>query len=823
MIVPEIAPQGLSLGSMNWALGAADSVRPQCRDSESSPIAPAVLVPSRHGEPFRLDVTYPPHPRGTGDFWPNESIVSSEIGAGRCPIAAAWTARRLPGGLRWKWKSPEGDETLCDPIEVISEAIAQLVSNTRIAGPAAIAIPNNFRQVEQQRVLDACHERNADVALIWLPVAAALEWLAIFDDTLPSPTSLSDTSPPKLLICHCDWGHIEFTQLELVPWPDSSPTQWIPARSRPNDKDTHPGFGWDFAANYGQHTAKDVMDHWAEMFSNRYPIPSHVPNSAQGGRCEILWKLQGWDVPQATANDIQRQLMLRIKALGSRIAGLVVIGDWAMHLNLRELQNTPSNPFRIVQLAGREAESFVASGAARFRQAQLAKKTCYLDTLPELELFLEERGEFIWHPLLGEKFKYVAGGTPWHSDKPINVSVRRGEESVRLVVWHEEYEGVRELIAQLKHPAEQRLPGKLHVSATPAQGNAVIRIDFDKTESQPVQSITANWHRMPVMQGKDGKSLDRKSYLETLPRAYPELMPRQGSSRNWQKATQLMRRLSGGSEFNWEIIQSSTAYSIKELKNALLAKDQAAAKNSTTCKDFTAVGSDHRVILQPQLLEELTNSCLSYWRRFKDTHGLHVNDVVRILGYISASDPQFEGWLLRSLQNSNYDRSAISHACGHCLRSSDDLNAYFSAAFGQFRVSGTAEVKRDLKPVSQALRYRANATERLSSSHAELMVSQCLKVFKHQMDIRKGSTLDFRWSALVVGYLLRRRIYDGDFLPPDSDLALRAKKLFEEAIDRFEEGRLRPMGGSVNIIDAIQQLIDYIDKKGIGPLLLGAE
>ncbi len=55
-----------------------------------SEIAPAVLLPSEGGEPFRLDFLDPPHPRGLALNWPPESRVSQSSGAGRFPFASAW-------------------------------------------------------------------------------------------------------------------------------------------------------------------------------------------------------------------------------------------------------------------------------------------------------------------------------------------------------------------------------------------------------------------------------------------------------------------------------------------------------------------------------------------------------------------------------------------------------------------------------------------------------------------------------------------------------------------------------------------------------------
>ncbi len=86
-----------------------------------------------------------------------------------------------------------------------------------------------------------------------------------------------------------------------------------------------------------------------------------------------------------------------------------------------------------------------------------------------------------------------------------------------------------------------------------------------------------------------------------------------------------------------------------------------------------------------------------------------------------------------------------------------------------------------------------------------------------------GGGYPFRWSSLIVVYMLRRRMFDLDFLDPERELATKAKELFRTAIDRYKQRRLRPLGGSVDLPAALQQMINYIDRKGSGDILMAGE
>jgi hypothetical protein len=63
---------------------------------------------------------------------------------------------------------------------------------------------------------------------------------------------------------------------------------------------------------------------------------------------------------------------------------------------------------------------------------------------------------------------------------------------------------------------------------------------------------------------------------------------------------------------------------------------------------------------------------------------------------------------------------------------------------------------------------------------------------------------------------LRRRAFEPIFLPPDSNLALRAKNLFRKALRMANCGEISMPGGMVNLPQEIQKFIDYIDNKGRG-------
>jgi hypothetical protein len=524
----KVVPSGLAIGSLNWAL--TDSNGNKLRSPNQSYIAPSVLLPAQTIEPKRFDVWSPSHPRGSGASWPPEARIDSTRGPGRFPIAGAWTGRRVIGDVSWVWDANESVQS-CTPIEAICLAVSETAKSYAGQRPLAVVVPNDLRQAEQQAIIDACARSGISASLLWLPVAAALAWLADNQGNLPPPTA-NRSEPLRVCVVHADWGYINLADLQLVPWPSKRPNRWVPARRNPSKDSNIPGFGWQLEARASRKAT--VENRWQTLFSTPNP-------EASGGTYEfdtrdaktLLKSLQGWDIEQQELTTARVSVEKWLVNITPRSDVVIVLGDWADELASLERLASDDVHNSFVCLAGEQAESYLAKGAAIFKSRQLKGEVCYLDSLPQLEMLIERKGEYVWYPLLRTEEEFVPGGLEWSSPEAIDVAVRKGERDVKLVVWHEEYAGVRELTARLEEPAVERIPGALHVSATPAQGNAVLRIDLLQGKGKNRQSIVANWKRMRQEVDEDGLPHNRDSYLESLPRAYPEPLPRLFSPYKW--------------------------------------------------------------------------------------------------------------------------------------------------------------------------------------------------------------------------------------------------------------------------------------------------
>lgn len=132
------------------------------------------------------------------------------------------------------------------------------------------------------------------------------------------------------------------------------------------------------------------------------------------------------------------------------------------------------------------------------------------------------------------------------------------------------------------------------------------------------------------------------------------------------------------------------------------------------------------------------------------------------------------------------------------------------------------------------LSQRQEVLSDLCESYAYQLIGECMRVFKNEIKKDNLAYL-FEHSGFVVVYLLRYRIYKPDFLEPDSVLAIQAKRQFDVAIQKLTQ-QLSRLKKEVNYTEdqlkshrftrlkaAFQQLIDYIDKRGEGDILLAID
>jgi len=555
----------------------------ESRDSVASTVhhaPPSVIMPRFPGEPPRLDCVLPLHPRGTGCCWPPEARADMEAGIGRFPLAAAWAS--LPSGRTWIWR-PDDHVLEIAPSHAIAVAVADVLHlHPRLTsdGRPTLVIPNATRESEQQTLLDEASQAGVSLQLLWRPVAAAMAWCEQNRDFLRELGFRKKVGPGgvvgRLVCLHLGLAQAETALLDVVLAEHENQPWFIPARRRPDsDKDSFASFGWAFLKNQALTVLADAglplddrqlwqilfASNWAsvrlaEYENGRQPSAESIklPNGARvratppastshakvsHDKVELLGRCS---FAQSDAGGMRKWFEDRTRTIGERIIGAVVTGEMASvaietgHCLSSTLPSCLGLPTDRILVGGSTCgRTLLARGAALFSARLAAGLPTYLDTLPRLQLLIRRGGEMIWEDLLEKSHAYVPGGRAWVRPEPVSdLAIPRGEPQLIFAVYHEEHPGVRELNVQLPRPCDREEPARLHVSMTPAHGNARLEVQPERPHLFGTNRVLVDWKRMRPVLNEAGRSVNREEYINRQPRIYPELLPRLHSPARWR-------------------------------------------------------------------------------------------------------------------------------------------------------------------------------------------------------------------------------------------------------------------------------------------------
>jgi hypothetical protein len=822
---------GISVGSMHWAAYGRrpNSTAPILRDSSKTSCPPSVLLGREESQSLRLDCWFPSNPIGTGNHWPPEATVTRELGSGRYPVAAAWFGRL--NDEKWRWRV-DGNERTLGALEAISFTVSQLALINARQHPCVIVIPNDFQQREQQRLLDDCNALGLSASLLWLPIAASLAWVEENLHSLPDPNQ-TEISELPIAVVHCDWGLIRISKLKLVINSQNGVNRWVPARSRPIKSDESiTGFGWhDLSAC----SSANVQDVWNRLFITR----SFGEASSTRGS-SVLQEIQNWSITRLSNEDLSitqgdskshdashglsvcskhdsiQQLRQELSSLAPSSI-LLFVGDFADSVTSAVEISSLLQKYKYCVADGIAGEQLLAKGASIFARNQVDGRLSYLDTLPNLELFVDRGSQYEWISLLGEADKFVAGGKEWQLQEPIRgLSIRQGASSIKLAVSHED-EFVRELRVPFDRPIEVGVAAPLYVSATPAQGNAKLRFETDDTAFRSRMVIHADWKRMNAVIGKDGRQVDKVAYASSQPRSFPNVKPRPADKQRWEDFERQAKLF----------LANPRASQPSLFVPSTLKKLLESAKFANGCSALSSNGKPPYEI-QQQLVDQLAKYLFSQLEASDSPFQHQKDDVLRVLAYMSANGDGIEALIRQQLISSPNVKELNCLLAGNCIRT-PELASTFIVRLLEYIPKRVQQrlLSFQMQAIARLISQREDALSLLSEDHAYQLLTECLKVFKHELESSNLHWL-FEHSGLVVVYTLRYRTVNTNFLSPETELALKAKQLFGLAIEKLTERlpqrrQLTMLGSNLSptrierLVGAIQQLIDYIDKKGEGP------
>lgn len=825
-------------------------------------LPPSAMLPRLRGEPIRADFNWPCHPRGSGQPWPPEAIINEHNGSGRFPLAYAWTMLADPGQSckeRWFWDH-EGISNSSKPTEAIASVTTSILDHANLPdNTAVLIIPNHCNSTTQQEIIDFSQRCGSKIRLLWRPVAAAKAWCEHCHDKLLEIGGENDQAIGKVISLHCGFDCLDVTVLPIVlRYTTRGVAYFLPARDRPLGNPLC-GFGIKIieklASEFISKSAgdADLNQLWNLMWSTPWmPLAMDILRSTEnsGSYIERL-RQQGFspDLPQfihrsfsnvyeglARQGDsplgkltdmipvfpdvqtVMEWITNRLKPLiqeQNNILGAVFTGPMAdvlfrdKTIAERWFDKTKLSIGNVL-CEGRELPHGILAQMAAKHSMRLSRGLpTYLDTLPRIKLVVTKMGEPVWEDLLKDDDTYVDGGKTWIRSEvgKGQMAVMAGREDIPIDLHHEEYSTVRTVTSRLPEAPKDQSPVSLNVSITPAQGNAQVEVIPDSKELFGRRRVMVDWGTM-----KDTEKAP-KEWLDEIPRICPPVVIRFQSKDRYNALV-----------WHFEQFLSTTPRSktlvtyLHDINKRLQQKDPSLWQDN-----HYAFGSEGKALFDNEVVENMTEFLVEILKQKNTTVDLK-NNTIRVLANMFTPDPNFQEILSSEIEDIEYenDTRPLLMAIGRCLRDSESIGEFGKAFFRRLRE--THDLVNDwLRAFSEVIKYRQSALQQISSDLCIVITKHLLEIFEDNINPPENfHPLIFRHSCVGIVYLLRRRIYENDYLPPDSFLAQKAKQLFTRTKDLAKNGKIKLPGGMVNLQVELQNLIDYIDRRGRGVIVIAA-
>jgi hypothetical protein len=817
---------GISADSL-WLECAYASERKESNEIECQPlggydsIPSAILLPRIEGEAFRFDLGSTAHPRGSGLQWPIEARVDTITGRGRLPIGLILDHIGSKNTVSWR---PQDDVLEYSCSDALASSLASLYPS--FDGSLIFVVPNHWNVGQQQTVLDSFQRENLKCKLLWRPIAAAMEWTHKFRDQLANLQPESTDSFGKLLTIYVGYSDIEITELELVNWANQAGRQGVvPGRRRPSKEERLPGFAFrQLISKLSteiptlRNPLLDSSDRmgciwnqlWCSQNLRRYlsdfrftrTVSAKVDQELESRICST---------PQVDPLDLSQRLLQLRKKIQRRYSGIVAFGplvssrlDDGISITglLLDSLDTSSG---MTLVEGTDAPNgVIARGAYRFAKRLEQGLPTYLDTLPRLEMVILEKGEPTWIDLLEPEQKWVEGGKEWRRPERVgNMSIASSSIDLKLAIAHEDFDDVREVVTGIPSITKTTERVSLSVQMTPAQGNARIEIHPENQNLFGKQRVFIDWKHMTDYLTDTGERCNKEGYLNSYPRIFPELLPRLSSRRKMQLAQPYLVGIYEAMESGMKV--HAVNKRLDQAKDLLREKDQSMYPRDATA--FDSDGNCHGSF-------KLANFMKVAWPYYLQNPSFQF---VRAMAYTHVDHKKFHELIVNRIKEPYVDEEFVL-AAGKCLRTPSHTSTFATSFLYQL---GRGRAKLTWwKALAELLRFRGDATQLISSDDCTAIIRGAGEVFQRERMGQSGNMV-FRTVCMVIVYTLRRRAFDDTFLPPESELARWVKDEFRRARVDSKSGNLHLMGGSVNLPAQLQLIIDYVDRKGKGQLLIG--
>jgi hypothetical protein len=826
---------------------------------------PAALLPVIHGEAIEASNGKGVDQLGTALPWPSVGRVDDDIRAGRFPAAYAWRLLEQTES-EWTWKFNEVVRSTTSAEAIAAIAHASLPQDSSRRNRVALVVPNSLDLSSQDELLGRLRaQRMREPMLLWRPIAGALAWLEEYAknfqvDAMPFGESLGD-----LAFVHLGTEVFEADILELIPYSWRDRVWILPARSQPGIPSLY-----DLPLSMAEYLVGETLgqgDDWYRLWASDWlrnelgrGLPLFTGADESNDRAREIHRhrwytlfdrpcpdsvLRNWrrkwgvgthphrrpELDGDTAATFEHWLEIIASATSSStLRGIVVTGEFSSDRSRsspagRLIAQICEGHDRVHVLTEQPNDAVggpLAQGAALFMYRHLRGQPTYFDTLPMLETLAIRKGEPSWQSLIEQEERYVLGGKKLtFVPADLDFRIKSEERTLTLSVYQEGFESVREIKEPIHTRLERDVSVRLKIQIAAGQGNPRVEVLPVEHRDLRGQRVYLDWNRATDTQK------NKEQIAEEVPRTNPPLDPRQSSSNCWQgyyRDTMIVPLMEHALDLLDRPGSRNLPIAIRDLYQRLWSRDED-MRHRHPPVHATAFDSDGRFpnrAAQYELVKAFRTKAVEVIAA-RPSDKLR-QDLIRTLGYMSSSSGAFLRFLRTRLADlesaAARDRNALLIAFGNCLRTSEDIALYARKMANEFATESPRAPLNWMRALCQMLRYREDAAENIPSGVCGRLAWHCYLVAREQVVEERAAKYLYRFGTLSVAFLLRRRRYDDGYMNPNHVRSREIKKFLSATIERMRRRRIAVLRGVVDPVYVTGMIIDYIDRKGRGLLIV---
>lgn len=767
----------------------------------------------------------------SGLSWPPEARIDGSRPLRRLPIPIAWRLLTDAQDREARWNIGKGINF--SVAKALAAHISENLKNksAKETGEMVLAIPNFLDEYGQEALLreltfSGIGSLKNKPKLIWRPVAAALAWL---DKVQKDFEAIGKDD--FILVVYVGADAVELTCFKLRTRFYDGIRYIIPLREPPKKNVKYGGYDWaaeiisslvgeaDFGGFWQAFTGfPEIWMALAGKNWNQNDLP-RIWN------CDSKWTLWNPDsglrenagrfqvkssrilnsiLEQSSRQDsnsspglgwyefLASELSETLQAHAGTLRGVILTGPLASinlanyltpKIGIKDL--SPLNQPKIEGFWFSESD-VISEGAAIYGARLASGKPTYLDTLTQLYLYANKRGNHQWVPLLREQELEVLGGSKHRNTLPRSFQLNEGSRDLQVILRKGDSNKFKKADFRFPNAPQENVSLDLQILMSPASGLAQLEFIPEKKEFIGNRRVFLDYSLM-----QDTTELPEKGF------GFPDIIDHTVDPED--RAFEKQDFIEICNKFlHSQVVDKNYQDRLEGIRNIIKLPVSYFDQSSHSWINTRLVNKDGKPSkpenesLLNEIVRKLENDFIGITKKQMNQNEKTTKFLWQTGTWLFGSAPQpIKDYVCTVLQSATSRPSVyLIEAAGRSFTEPLQIRPLYSAIYRGIR----ERLEEDhaapfpiqyMRALWNVLQFREYAPDALDRPHVALFVRQVIKLMEECVQAKNYKVKFFQAIRLFI-FLLRYRIVDGTFLTEDN---AEDRPLFKLAIKFLEQSK----------------------------------